>query len=119
MGCGSGRTTHSGTDAALPHMDAGPTPPHDSGPASDTGGGAHDTSVPPRDTGGAGHDAGHSLTDGGACSVACTSDSQCTSVCGAVPGGGNRCCDTSTSRCFVSHSVCPAPGTDSGGGMSY
>lgn len=119
MGCSSSRPTHPATDTGVHGaMDAGP--PHDTG-----GGGPHDTGGGgpvdtggggPRDTGGGG---GHDSGGGGSCTITCTSDSQCASACGAVPGGGNRCCDTGTMHCFVSHSVCPAPGHDSGGGMSY
>jgi hypothetical protein len=118
MGCSSSRP-HSTTDTGVHGaMDAGPL--HDSGPATghDTGGGGPvDTGgTPPRDTGGTPpHDTGSS----GSCTITCSSDSQCASACGAVPGGGNRCCDTGTMHCFVSHSVCPAPGHDGGGGMSY
>jgi hypothetical protein len=119
IGCSSPPRGHSTDAGAMPHMDAGPVVPHDTGvimPPHDTG-----MVMPPHDSGMVTpHDAGHATgTDGGACSVACTSDSACASACGAVPGGGNRCCDTSTSRCFVSHSACPLPGHDSGGGMSY
>lgn len=119
LGCSSGRTTHP--------SDTGPAPrdmgmviiPDTGGPRPDTGGGGTpDTGVGPRDMGITVRDTGP-RTDAGTCTATCSSDSQCTAACGAVPGGGIRCCDTSTSRCFVSHTaMCPAPGMD-GGGMSY
>jgi hypothetical protein len=120
VGCSSGSGRPHSTDTGVHGgMDAGPG--HDSGPSMthDTGGSVTpDTGgTPVRDTGGS---TGHDTGSGTSCTVACTSDSQCASACGAVPGGGTRCCDTGTMRCFVSHSTCPAPGRDGGsGGMSY
>ena len=70
----------------------------------------HDTGTPP-------HDAARTQTDSGACTAHCTSSAQCTSACGAVAGGGIRCCDTATSMCFVTHAaMCPAATPDSGSG---
>jgi hypothetical protein len=115
-GCSSPRT-HPTTDTGVRHMDAGTVPiPDGSVPHVDTGVVPHDTGViTPRDTGRPATDGGGS----GTCTAMCTSDSVCTTMCGAVPGGGIRCCDHSTSRCFVSHTAsCPAASPDSGG-MSY
>jgi hypothetical protein len=117
MGCSSGRTSHPTDTGVHPPMDAGRVVVPDTGPPTDTGSvGPRDTGTLPRDTGGTTvRDTG----GGGACTITCTSDSMCASSCGAVPGGGIRCCDRSTSHCFVSHTAtCPAAGSDSGG-MSY
>jgi len=113
-GCSTGRqTTH--TDGGVSHMDAGRVVVPDTGAPHDTGIVPHDTGVIPRDTGGG------PRPDGGACSAPCTSSGSCTTACGAAPTGSVRCCDSSTMRCFISHTAtCPAPGHDAGGGgMSY
>lgn len=97
-------------------MDTGTIPVPDTGPRVDTGAPRPDTGAPRPDTGTPRPDTGVPRADAGMCTATCTSDSACTSACGAVPGGGIRCCDTSTSRCFVSHTaMCPAPGHDAGG----
>ena len=113
MGCSSGRQAPH-TDSGVTHMDAGRV-------AVPDGGGTHDTGIVPQDTGVIPRDTGTPRADGGTCSAACTTSASCTTACGAAPTGSVRCCDTSTSRCFVSHTAtCPAPGHDAGGGgMSY
>lgn len=89
----------------------------------DTGVVPHDTgSVVPHDTGSVvPRDTGAPRVDGGTCAASCTTSTQCTSACGAVPGGGIRCCDAVMGTCFVSHTTsCPTAGHDAGsGGTSY
>ncbi len=76
----------------------------------------HDVGTLGHDTGTPAHDANVTTQrDTGACSAHCTSSAQCTSACGAVAGGGIRCCDSATSMCFVTHAaMCPAATPDSG-----
>lgn len=71
-----------------------------------------DAVVLPRDD--AGHDAGHDAMVVG-CTATCGTAEDCMAACGDVPGGGIRCCDDSTMRCYVSHTaVCPGGSADAG-----
>jgi hypothetical protein len=49
------------------------------------------------------------------CSITCATDDDCAASCGSVPGGGLRCCDSATRRCYVSHAAyCPVTVPDAG-----
>ncbi|HTQ48956.1 MAG TPA: hypothetical protein VMI75_39630 [Polyangiaceae bacterium] len=109
VACGSGDSSNevpvTGTDAAT---EAGTTGNGFSGSSSGSGSGSGGSGS------GGSYDGGSDSGAGGACG-ACTSDSQCQSMCPAVSGGGTNCCEVGSGICYATTTAtCPAA-VDAGG----